>query len=182
MSHPSRYQYQTKSDLDKKLYIQDAVDLFVFAAYIRKAAPQNQPSSDLGLAWGDITSPIIQPPDPRGIQDESFGKLSFLYPGVYFVSIAGSFEHNEFNQGRKTYIRAYDYTNNIPTTGEFIIPTGRNQEATTINLSFLTEVTDVQVGEIAGFQIGNGDTYTSVVINSFSISIFNTGVWQLPLG
>lgn len=183
MSHPSRYQYQTKSDLDKKLYIQDAIDTFVFASYIRKAAPTDQAASNLGSAWEDIESPIVTDPTPLGIADQADGRISFNFPGVYFLSVTGAFEHNSLpNDARKTYFRTYNYTTSIPDPNPLVIPTGRNAEATSINLSDLFTISETEVGQILGFQMGGGDTYTSTIINTFSYSIFNVGLWQLPLG
>lgn len=160
-----------------KLDTSAALQVFSFAAYLSLDAPDDTPLPNLGAAWQDLDMLTVEQVTPRYITNLGSGRFTFQAKGVYCLSLSGSVEHNESNQGRITYYRLYNYTEGTGAPG-VIIPTGRNAAASTIAGMGLFEIADGDIGDEYGVQIGNGDTYTAVNIQTLTLSAFSVGEWR----
>ena len=156
---------------------QDVLDIFSYAAYLKLQAASNTATADIGAGWLDLDFITTQSITPLGFTNENTGKFSCNYPGVFQLGISGAFEHVSVNFGRLTNIRIYNYTDDTSDTG-MIIPTGRNQEATSLSIATLFQVSAADVGKVLGFQIGGGDTYTAVNFQTISYFLMNVGLWE----
>lgn len=154
---------------------------FVFAAY-GQLYLSNPPAAfpDLGASYQKVTVfDTASPTSPKNITiDLSNDSMSFDIPGVYAITISGSFAHNSSNQGRTTNVRFFNETTGTPAANEFPIGIGRNVTDSSAAAIIIAEVTEASVGDDFILQIGGGSTVTSVSFSSTSWTIFSVGEFQ----
>ena len=176
----SRLVIQANLVFDTISYWQErAVAIFAPAAYggLATTAPVVGGPTTIGAAWTDLTFSFVQSPSTsRGITiDAGSGSISFNVPGVYALAITVSFEHNNAQSGRTTYLRLY---NTVTQTGGngIVVATGRNTEATGFSATVLVEAD--RANEPFILQLGNGDSYTAVVWDAVSVQAWNVGEYR----
>lgn len=178
LTHPDIDAELTRLEQDK-LDTADAVQVFSFVAYASAKCPLNTTFADLGATWQDLDIFTTQSITPKGITLNLVdGRFTVLNEGIYNLSITGSMEHNSDNSGRVFYIGLYNYTDSVAVGSGLIIGSGRNVFSTTISISFLLDVDSSLVNKELGFQIGDGDTYTSVNFQTAAYSINAEGEWR----
>ncbi len=162
-------------------YIRTEVALraFSFAAYGGLVISQQRPFPDLGAGWEPITAydaSLIEP--PKGIfVDQANGTLAVENPGVYLLTATVIFDHNETQQGRLTNLRLFDPFN-AETGASFRVPTGRNTVATQISLAAPINFDENAVGNVFRLELGGGDTYTTVEMNSVLFGLSGVGEYR----
>ena len=129
---------------------------------------------NLGAAYQDITVFDTVGDGPVGATvNTTTGQFSFLEQGIWQLSISVSFEHNSTNNGRTTNVRLWNVTKGAA-SNSFIIGTGRNAEASNASISLSVVVQNPstrETGDLFVWQIGGGDTYSSVSFQSASHSM-----------
>ena len=159
-------------------FIEFSLEIFGFAAYGGMMMSASTVFSDLGAAWQDVTVYDAEILTPRGMTfDPATDRFTFTYPGVYLLSTSFTFRHNELNAGRETSVRFYDHTSasGLPSVA---IGTARNVDVSSYANTSVLQITSDMVGNEFGIQIGNGDTYSSVVFLEARISACAAGEWQ----
>lgn len=94
-----------------------------------------------------------------------------------------SLEHNAYASGQRTLlVRAYNVTDATAGTA-FTFTTGRNDEATRINLSAQIEVDSTTAGDSFRLEIarGAGADFSSVSWDEQSLQLFRVGEWDEAL-
>lgn len=140
-----------------------SVDNFALAAYAgigQNAA--SAPLSDITSTWATVNTFDIPLVVPRGASyDFANDALVLEVPGIWYLSIKLSLEHNELNAGRTMALRLNNFTTGAPSAVEFRYGTGRNTAVTNITLGAFFEVE--KIGDALQLQLGtDGDTYSSV--------------------
>jgi hypothetical protein len=166
----------------------DALAAFGFAAY----GGMNYNGSEaafpnIGAAWQDVDIfNTLSVGTPRhmavSIPDSS---VTLEGPGVYFLSITFSMNHNDVNAGRVFSLRLFDDITQAPVIGNgFQIGTGRNASSTAGGISTLIESpTVLPVDHPVRLQVGGSpDTYSAVSFTSFSYTVHSVGEFRGTLG
>lgn len=147
----------------------------VFAAYGGMSVSAQISFFDLGATWQKLNIFDQETATTRGITfDLANDTFSVDNSGVYMVNISAVFEHNELNAGRTTYIRLFNETSSTGRSG-ILVATALNVGGTLINISNIVEIEADAVGDIFSIEIGNGDTYSSVIWNMLNLNINNIG-------
>lgn len=97
---------------------------------------------------------------PRGTTvDVANSRIAVDLQGIYIFSISLTFSHDESNQGRTTYIRLYNETDEIagPVNP---IGIGRNTPNTNFSSIVPVEVGVAQDGDFWSIEFGGGDSVT----------------------
>jgi hypothetical protein len=172
----------------------DALAAFGFAAY----AGMNYNGTaaafpDIGAAWQDVDIfNTLSVGSPRhmaaSIPDST---LTLEGPGVYFLSIAFSMNHDSVNGGRSFSLRLMNHTTQAPVIGNgYLIGTGRNAASTAGGISTLIESPNVlpvdhpislQVGDAKNAN-GTPGVYSDVDFTSFSYTVHSVGEFRGTLG
>jgi hypothetical protein len=166
----------------------DALAAFGFAAY----AGMNYNGTaaafpDIGAAWQDVDIfNTLSVGSPRhmaaSIPDST---ITLEGPGVYFLSIAFSMNHDNDQQGRSFSLRLFDHTTQAPVIGNgYKIGTGRNAQSTAGGISTLIESpTVLPVDHPVSLQVGGStDIYLDVDFTSFSFTVHSVGEFRGTLG
>ena len=201
----SKYQDATSFDLDAHLWIEDStmtgqeagqyrvtvgdfyqplVNTFTYAAYggLSMSAPQTGFWNDIGATYQTIDVFDAQPvTTQRGIvSDVANNTFAIEVAGVYWYSLNLTFEHDNSNQGRLTYVRFWDTTDDQPLGPSLVVSTGRNAEATSAALSGLFEQLPEDNNHPMRIEIGGGDSYTAVSFDNAEFSIMGAGEYRGP--
>lgn len=174
------YWHVGNQQYERLIEVNEALNAFAFAAYgaMNIATPQAFPS--LGGAWQPIDNydaNVIAV--PRTITtDLAAGTISFSIEGVYFVSFTLIFEHNSSNSGRLTNLRFFNVTDGVQVGTDFTVGTGRNAESTSITVASPIEIDPTNVGDAVRIEIGNGDTYTSMQLDSVLYGVIGAGEFR----
>ena len=100
--------------------------------------------------------------------DDAAGTITFDNAGIWLVLFSFNISHNEDNAGREIDVRLFEVTDSVPGQSE-PIAIARNQPGTNYSVSILVEITSDNVGDLFRFEIGGGDTLTTVTWNSVSL-------------
>ena len=97
--------------------------------------------------------------------------------GVFTLFLGFTFEHNSSNSGRLTNVRLFNVTDGTQ-INSIILATGRNAEASSFQQQVLLEIGPASVSDQLRFEIGDGDTYSSVVWDQTNMSVYSVGEWR----
>lgn len=128
--------------------------------------------TDIGLAYQVLPTNNSLLSAPRGIvQDSANDGLRFSHPGVYRMSMTLTIEHNiSASVARYFNIRLYNATDATAEGSGLIVGVGRSDEVSTFSVSWLTEVTESDVGDLFQMEIGNAATsITGVTLKYFRV-------------
>lgn len=149
----------------------ELLNLYVTAGYggIHQSAPIGL--ADIGAGWTTLEANVDAITTPRGVtQTPANNTIAFLTAGIWSISVSFSLTHNESNGSRTMVVRLWDEDAGVPSR-EVFIGVGRNTDTTAFGTTVLYEVQDAQVGHSIRVEVsGGGDTFTTVVENSFSIT------------
>jgi hypothetical protein len=176
------FYYWDGAEYQRMVNTAEAISTFAVAAYggMELAAPL-VPLWDLDGTWQTLdffNEQVIAA--PRGITVSlANNSMTFAYPGVYVLSLTGSFEHdNAPSTGRTTGLRTWNFTDGVPGQGTLAIGVGRGSEVTALSVTSLTEITEGEVGKEIQLQMGGGDTIDVVQFLAASWSIWSVGEWR----
>lgn len=144
---------------------QSVLDNFTAAGYGgigQNAATNPLPDFPAG-GFIDFTGFDVPLVVPRAVGYD-FGQAGLILeaPGVWYISIKLTFEHDELNAGREMYLRFDNRTTGIPNATIFRYGVGRNVGVTNLVLGAFFEVDDASVGEIVGLEVGGDTAFTGV--------------------
>ena len=117
---------------------------------------------------------------PRLMDVRAPGEFSVDYPGVYNLQTEVGFEHDSSNGGRFTQLRLFNVTDGVPIPVTTSIGVGRNVEVTqwTGNLLFEADASAAQ--KYFRWEIGGGDTVSSIEWLTQSLSVNQLSEWRGP--
>jgi hypothetical protein len=144
------------------------INNFVSAAYggIDQSTPVG--IADLGIGYVTMPADAAAVSAPRGItQDFANNGIRFDIEGIFTVGITLAIAHNEVNAGRAFRVRLYNVDTATGGSGT-LVGTGRNTSVTNFGTSILAEVPLAVVGDLFVVQVGGGDAYTTVEVESYS--------------
>lgn len=140
-----------------------AIDTFTVAGYggIGQDAA-SAPLADITTTYTTINTFDIPLIVPRGV---SYGfannSLALDAPGVWYVSVKVTLQHNELNAGRVIGLRFFNLTTGLPGAVVFRYGVGRNVGVSNIALGVFFNVDNP--GDEIVLQLGtDGDTFTTV--------------------
>ena len=152
----------------------DAVALFTAAAYggIQLLTP-DATFPDIGVTWETVRYDTGSLTTPRGVtQDFANNGLRFEVSGVFLLTLGVTFGFTETQAGRNIQIRIYNAT--TATGGQAtLIAIGRNQDGLNFSTAILTEISDLQIGDLIQIQVSAltaGDTLSNVTEVSASFN------------
>jgi hypothetical protein len=107
--------------------------------------------------------------------------IAFDNPGTYILTLYASLTHNESTSARTVNVRIVNATQFFP--GQVLsVGVAKNQTQTNINITILFDLGEANVGDEIVFQVGGGDTLSSVNWDSTSLIAYNVGEWKRELG
>ena len=126
--------------------------------------------TDIGLAFIPMDqADTIDIPFKDSTFDTATGQFSVTKKGIWDVDLSFNLSHNESNSGRETFLRLWDVNGGVPIGREYPIGIGRNQPGTDRSLQAPFAVTTP--GQPIRFEIGGGDTISSVLWNQVAIDL-----------
>lgn len=162
---------------------QEVVDYLAFNAYGGMRYTAAESLSDLGASWQRLTGLDEQLPTvPRYITiDLVNGKFSFTYPGIYSVAITGFLSHDALTAKQTTGLRIYDATDGASFVSRVLI-SSNGSVGTKIGNVFLIEISSDEVGNEFSIELGGGDSYSTVVLDTFEMTIVSASEFmgELP--
>lgn len=155
---------------------QEVIDYLAFNAYGGMRYTAAEALSDLGATWQRLTGLDQQLPTvPRYITiDLVNGKFSFSYPGIYSVAITGFLSHDTLTAKQTTGLRIYDVTDDTPAFSRTLV-SSNGSVGTQIGNVFLIEISSEEVGNEFAVELGGGDSYSTVTLDTFEITIVSAG-------
>lgn len=170
-----------KSDPHLQYALESTVaSLFTPALLFGMRYSDNDPMNDIGITWQPIDGfDELSFDTPIGFNwSLGSGTFEFLNTGDYIVSLSGALTHNESNGSRHLFFRFFNVTKGVPSGFEFRSDTGRNTEGTPVKESFGVTIAATEVGDSFRAEIGGtADSYSSVVMETCSLTIMNAGLW-----
>lgn len=131
---------------------------------------------DLGLTFDVIDAFDTIGPGPVGMTlNTTTGEFSYTQKGIWNLSLSASLEFLPVsNAGRVTSIRIWSVTDSAEIYRQ-TYGVGRNQEVLTIAQVFNSVIDDSNVNDVFRWEIGGGDTFTTVEWESL---FFDTALIQ----
>ena len=159
------------------------INNFTYAAYggIHYSGP-GASFPDMGASWQTIdVANTITLPNWRDLEPNiANASVTLATAGVYFISIDGSFEHDEAQGGRIVDFRIYDLVADAPVGNEFQVGIGRNTSTTNIYLATPYEVLVGSGNQELTLQAGHGDTVSGITFYTYRFSIHSIGLFLGP--
>jgi hypothetical protein len=147
-----------------------ALDVFVQKGYggIRQTGTPSL--SDMGASFQIVPANAELIATPLNVtQDHANDGIKFNKAGVWSTNVIISLSHNEDNAGRTFEIQLYNATDSVE-IGAISVPVARNQPGTFISTTFMSEISASAKDDLLQIRIGNGDTFTSVVLKAYQFS------------
>ncbi len=155
-----------------------ALAAFVGIGYGGMFSNAQRAAPNLGGGWQIIEFDTLSVAVPAGVTlDLVNNQFSIDREGVFVLFLGFTFEHNSSNSGRLTNVRLFNVTDNTE-INRIILATGRNAEASSFQQQVLVEIGPVSVSDQLRFEIGNGDTYSSVQWDQTNMSAYSVGEWR----
>lgn len=99
----------------------------------------------------------------------STGKATLSWPGLWFVHVSISLEHDESTSARQTVVRLYNVTQSSSVQA-ITVPVAKNQPATLISTTFAVQITAATIGDEFRIELGGGSTVSSINYESNTFS------------
>ncbi|RKX47804.1 MAG: hypothetical protein DRP64_00110 [Verrucomicrobia bacterium] len=135
--------------------------------------------ADIDSGWTPILNYPSESVPPRfAATDIAAGTIRVDNPGVFVLIVALSVEFADSNSGRITTIRLFNTTSGTAVGAGVPVYVGRNQDGLTTAVSLLFTVDSAGAGDSLRIEIGDGDSFSGVVLDSAAYSIFSVGPYQ----
>lgn len=145
---------------------------------VRMSAPQTGPN--IGGGWQPLDRMDQVAVTSRLCETTPPGTFSVDYPGVYNLQTEVGFEHNSSNGGRFTILRLFNVTAGAATSLQTSIGIGRNVEVTQWTGNLLFEADAYVASQTLRWEIGGGDSLTSINWLTQSLSVTQVSEWRGP--
>ena len=135
-----------------------------------------QADADFDINFQPIDQMNVINVEERGVDlTVDTGEFSVTIGGIWKILLYVNISHNSIsNASRTIFIRTFNVTDNDPGP-VFPIGIGRNDEDTNTVVSIMVDIAQDDIGDTYRFDIGGGDTLTTVVWNQVSVGFTYQG-------